>query len=313
MSHELRTPLNAVMGFTHLLRMDEPDRRRQEMLTHVDTASRQLLTMIDDVLDLSRMESGELHLVAAPFNLDGLLAKLVARLEADATAKGLRCHLERDPALPSRLVGDATRIAQLLGQYVDNAVKFSAAGEILLTARQTASFATGIRLRLEVRDQGVGISAEQQQRLFSAFEQLDMSSTRRYGGAGLGLAVCRRLADLMGGKVGVVSAPGEGSLFWFEVTLPAGEPQPPASRVPEPDGSAPGADLQGILAALCELLSEDNLEAASLWREHQEQLSMLLGDQAAIVGQEINAFRFDAALEALRLATGDSLPCSPGG
>jgi signal transduction histidine kinase len=301
MSHELRTPLNAVIGFTHLLRLEASDPHQRDMLAHVDTASQQLLALIDQVLDLSRLESGELSLAAAPFSVDELLDRLFADLQSAAAAKGLACRLERDPALPAWLLGDAQRIGQLLGHYAANAVKFSEQGEVALMASRTAAADGGLRLRLEVRDQGIGIPGEMQARLFRPFEQADMSATRRFGGAGLGLAICKRLADLMGGQVGVASAPGQGSRFWFEVTLPV----PDEAETTAPAGDAvplAAADATAILEQLSLLLAEDDLEAAALWREHGAQLRPLLGDQAEAVHQAIAGFRFDAALAAVRRA-----------
>lgn len=302
MSHELRTPLNAVIGFTHLLRLDDADGHHQEMLEHIDVASQQLLTMIDEVLDLSRLESGELVLVPTDFVLDDLLGTLFASLDAAASPKGLGCRLERDPALPARLHGDPQRIGQLVGHYIANAVKFSEQGEIVLRAALVGRTATGACLRLEVRDQGVGISGEQQAKLFHPFEQLDMSATRRFGGAGLGLAVCRRLADLMGGRLGVDSAPGRGSRFWFEATLPVGE-SVESLTAPADAGLSEDSDAAaGILERFTQLLAEDDMEAAALWREHTALLRAVLGDQAAAVEQEIGAFRFNTALAAVRRA-----------
>lgn len=301
MSHELRTPLNAVIGFTHLLRLEARDPHQRDMLEHVDVASQQLLAMIDQVLDLSRLESGELHLVSAPFSLDELLGRLLANLQAAAAAKNLACRLERDPALPAWLLGDAQRIAQLLGHYTANAVKFSERGEIVLEAVRAGTAEGGVRLRLEVHDQGIGITGEMQARLFRPFEQADMSATRRFGGAGLGLAICKRLAELMGGEVGVASAPGQGSRFWFEVTLPV----PDEAETTATAGTVmplTAADAAGILEQLSLLLAEDNMEAAALWREHGAELRPLLGDWAEPVGEAIAGFRFDAALAAVRRA-----------
>jgi signal transduction histidine kinase len=302
MSHELRTPLNAVIGFTHLLRMDDADGHHQEMLEHIDVASQQLLAMIDEVLDLSRLESGELVLAPVDFDLDDLLGALFASLDAAAAPKGLGCRLERDPALPDRLHGDPQRIGQLLGHYIANAVKFSERGEIVLRALLVDRSASDVCLRLEVRDQGVGISGEHQARLFRPFEQADMSATRRFAGAGLGLAVCRRLAELMGGEVGVDSAPDRGSRFWFQATLPVGAAGDGPAALLDTGPGTDGDAAAGILERFSQLLAEDDMEAAALWREHTALLRGVLGDQAAEVEQEVGAFRFNTALAAVRRA-----------
>lgn len=222
-SHEMRTPLNAVTGNTFLLRRQSTDPHQRDLLERIDTASRQLLEMIDKVLDISRLEKQEITLHPQHFKLEAFLAELAETLRRVAETKGagLATRVECEPGLPENLYGDTRRIAQLLGCYIDNAVKFSEQGEIVLGVRRVAVSPHGTRLRFELRDQGPGIPEQEQAGLFQLFEQADMSTTRRFGGAGTGLVMCRQLAKLMGGTVGVASTPGAGSCFWFEVSLPA--------------------------------------------------------------------------------------------
>lgn len=220
-SHEMRTPLNAVNGNVFLLRRQTTDAHQHALLDRIDAASRQLLGMIDKVLDISRLEKQEVALHPRNFKLEVFLAELAETLRRAAAAKGLATRVEREPGLPESLQGDTRHIAQLLGVYIDNAVKFSEQGEIVLGVKPVDSSPHGSRLRFEVRDQGIGIPEQEQAGLFQLFEQADMSTTRRFGGAGTGLVLCRQLAKLMGGTVGVTSTSGAGSCFWFEVSLPA--------------------------------------------------------------------------------------------
>lgn len=302
MSHELRTPLNTITGFAHLLRRETDRAEHRQMLDSIEAASGRLVEMIEEMLDFSRLD-GEVSLDSADFSLDELLGGLFAALEKAANRKGIRCRLERDARLPAWLHGDPRRIGQLVGCFVGNAVKFSERGEIVLRAVRLGGDDSDVQLRFEVEDQGLGISAEQHAQLFQPFQQGDMSSTRKFGGTGLGLALCKRLAELMGGDVGVSSVLGEGSRFWFAVTLPVAtsrETRPAAASTGVGATPADTASAADLLARLETLLVQDDMDAAILWREHAELLRPLLGDQSASVEREIRAFRFDGALAALR-------------
>lgn len=308
-SHEMRTPLNAVSGTLFLLRREATDARQKELLDRVENSSRQLLSLIDSVIDLARLESGKFELQIRNFSLDTLLADVFQNLRYTAVAKSLGARLERDPLLPASLRGDDERIAQLLGQYIENAVKFSARGEIVLAARRMAGVPGEVRVRFEVRDQGIGISPEQQPRLFKLFEQGDMSRTRQHGGTGVGLALCKRLAEVMGGTVGVASVPDSGSVFWFEVGLSPTH-LPAATDLTQRAVGSPAkreqpldtASTHDLLARLDELLARDDLGASVLWRENAESLRAALGELAQPIEAEIAAFRFDVALALLRRA-----------
>ena len=308
MGHELRTPLNAIVGFTHLLGKSDVEASRQALLDGVATASDRLMEVIDKVLEFSRSESGEISVALADFSLDELLDKLFMLLQRDCGNKGLTCRLERDPGLPEWLYGDARHIDQLVGYFASNAVKFSERGEIVLRAVAVDAGTEGQRIRFEIVDQGIGIDAGQQGKLFQAFWQLDISTTRRAGGVGVGLALCKRLAELMGGEVGVISTLGRGSCFWFEVILPQGSAQErahvspgPTAFVP-PDPAVATDQTPMLLTRLEALLVQDDVEATFLWRKHADLLRQALRGHGAAVEREISAFHFDIALAILRQA-----------
>ena len=220
MSHELRTPMNAILGMVALAVRRGGDERLLDQLGKIDRASRHLLGIINDILDLSKIESGRFVLAHTAFRLGEVLDNLHGVLAHAAEEKGLQLRLETAPALAVRQVeGDAQYLSQIWMNFAGNAIKFSTQGEIVLRLELLAEDESGLLLRGEVRDQGIGIAPEVLPRLFSAFEQADNSLARKYGGTGLGLAISRRLAQMMGGDVGVESRPGEGSCFWFTVRL----------------------------------------------------------------------------------------------
>jgi len=269
MSHEIRTPMNAIMGMTHLLQRDATDAVARHRLRTVDEAARHLLGLIDDVLDLSKIESGKLTLEHIDFSLDDLLARTCELVAGRAADKGLALVMDND-APGAWLRGDPTRLSQALLNLLGNAVKFTERGSVTLRCRLGAGEAAGAaprrRLELAVVDTGIGIAPERLRQIFNAFEQADSSTTRRYGGTGLGLAITRHLAELMGGEVGAVSEAGVGSTFHFSAWLQPAAAPPPGEAAPAATaaaGTAPAAtDAE---AALCRahagarvLLAEDN-------------------------------------------------------
>ena len=220
MSHELRTPMNAIMGMTTMVlrRAEEPELRSQ--LDKINTASRHLLAVINDILDLSKIEADCLTLELRNFNLGDVLESLTNLIGQEASNKGLKLHMELAPGDASLLLrGDPLRLGQILLNYCANAVKFTDQGSVTVGIRQVEQTENSVLLRFEVTDTGIGIPPDVQPRLFNAFEQADGSMTRKYGGTGLGLAISKRLAKLMGGEVGVDSQPGAGSTFWFTARL----------------------------------------------------------------------------------------------
>ncbi|MBI4755750.1 MAG: PAS domain S-box protein [Betaproteobacteria bacterium] len=218
MSHEIRTPMNAILGLSHLLARRLADPAERDKLDKIAEAANHLLSVINNILDISKIEAGRLTLDEADFSPAALLDQVASLIAGKARAKGLELVTDCD-GLPPALHGDATRLRQSLLNYAGNAVKFTHKGRITLLARTLEETATGMRVRFEVRDTGIGIAAHALERLFTAFEQADNSTTRRYGGTGLGLAITRRLAELMDGEVGAESRPGEGSIFWFTARL----------------------------------------------------------------------------------------------
>ncbi len=218
MSHEIRTPMNAILGMSYLLRRDGVTAAQAERLGRIDNATQHLLTLISDVLDLSKIEADKLVLEQLPVDVGRLLSEIVDVLAPRAATKGTRLQIEPGD-LPAVLYGDGTRLRQALLNYAANAIKFTDAGTVSLRASVQEASDTDVLVCFEVRDTGIGIAPEALPRLFGAFEQADNSTTRKYGGTGLGLAITRRLAELMGGGVGVDSTPGQGSRFWFTARL----------------------------------------------------------------------------------------------
>ncbi|ACO79098.1 hybrid histidine protein kinase [Azotobacter vinelandii CA] len=248
MSHEIRTPLNAMLGMTQLALKSElspPQRMRIETILR---AGRHLLSIINDILDLSKIDSGKLVLEKTDFELEHLLADVVGMLADKAADKGLPLHVRVADGAPRMLVGDPMRISQILLNYLDNAIKFTQRGEIALEIEVRPDGTEYWLLTGSVRDTGIGMDAQQVANLFQAFRQADASITRRFGGTGLGLAICRRLAESMDGSTGASSTPGAGSTFWFSARLgrsALSEPAPLSMVRPEenagPDGPAPAA------------------------------------------------------------------------
>jgi len=220
MSHELRTPMNAIMGMTSLALRRAEDPRLVDHLTKIDQASQHLLAVINDILDISKIEADHLSLEQVAFTLDEEVAKLRTLFAQKISDKGLAFRVDLAPELGRReFQGDPLRLGQILLNLVGNALKFTEQGAIALRTCLVEEAAATAVLRFEVQDSGIGIAAEDQKRLFMAFEQADGSMTRKYGGTGLGLAISKRLVSLMGGEIGVTSRQGAGSTFWFTVRL----------------------------------------------------------------------------------------------
>ncbi|MFC6857077.1 response regulator [Marivibrio halodurans] len=216
MSHEIRTPLNAIIGVTHLLRTTDLTERQAGFTEKIRTASRSLLAIVNDILDSSKIEAGKLEIEHIPFDIEKVLQDVTAVVAQRAAAKNLEFLQEVGSDVPHSLIGDPLRVSQILTNYANNAVKFTESGEVVVSVRVLSQDDTRVRLRMAVRDTGIGIADDQQSKLFQSFQQADATTTRRFGGTGLGLSITKRLAELMGGDVGVESREGEGSTFWFE-------------------------------------------------------------------------------------------------
>jgi len=221
MSHEIRTPMNAILGLTHLLRGEGLNPKQAQRLVKIESASQHLLSIINDILDLSKIEAGRIQLEHRDFQLYDILDHVQSLTFEQAAAKNLSIAIEAD-AVPIWLRGDPTRIRQALLNYVSNAVKFTDRGRIVLRAKVLEDDGHRLRLRFEVEDSGIGIAPEKLPILFQAFEQADLSTTRKFGGTGLGLAITRHLAKLMGGETGASSCLGVGSIFWLTVCVEHG-------------------------------------------------------------------------------------------
>ena len=219
MSHEIRTPLNAIIGMSHLALQGAIEPKQLNYLSKIDGAARTLLGIVNDVLDVSKIEAGKLVMETAAFSLQDVLDNLTLLIGHRVQEKGLELLFQVDPAIPDELIGDPLRLGQIFTNYCANAVKFTERGEILVAADLLERREDAVFVRFSVRDTGIGMEPEQMRRMFQAFEQADSSTTRRYGGTGLGLTIAKHLADMMGGDVGVESTPGKGSTFWFTARL----------------------------------------------------------------------------------------------
>jgi len=223
MSHEIRTPLNAIIGFAHLLQKSELSARQAEHVKRLRASGDMLLQLINDILDFSKIEAGRMPIEKAPFVLDAVLDNLSGMVAARAREKGLELHFVLESDVPQHLVGDSLRLTQVLVNLLSNAIKFTETGQILVFVSVATRTDANVRLEIAVQDTGIGISPEQQGRLFRAFAQADSSMTRKYGGTGLGLTICEKLVVLMGGRISLASEPGVGSTFLFDVPLGIGQ------------------------------------------------------------------------------------------
>jgi PAS domain S-box-containing protein len=240
MSHEIRTPLNAIVGLNYLMRRDGVTPEQAARLDKIDGASKHLLSLVNDILDLSKIEAGQIQIETSNFHLSAVLDAVASIIAESALAKALTIETDAN-AVPLWLRGDPTRLRQALLNYAGNAVKFTESGSVAVRAKLVEDRGDDLLVRFSVEDTGIGIAAESIPRLFQAFEQADASITRRFGGTGLGLAITKRLTELMGGDCGVESKPGVGSTFWFTARLQRGHGIMPATD------SKPAAAAEALL------------------------------------------------------------------
>ncbi len=265
MSHEIRTPMNAIMGFAGLALKTELTKKQRDYLSKIDTSGRALLGLINDILDFSKIEAGKLEMEATDFRLDEVMNNIATMVSNQAARKGVELLNAVAPDVPLALVGDPLRLGQVLLNLANNAVKFTEHGHVLLRAELVEKSESRCCVRFSVKDTGIGMTADQVGRLFTAFTQADTSTTRKYGGSGLGLTISQRLVEMMGGSIAVESEPGAGSTFSFTVGFPRGSAEREARLTPR-DG------LQGLRA----LVVDDNEMAREVLQEQLEPFGIVV-------------------------------------
>jgi signal transduction histidine kinase/CheY-like chemotaxis protein len=284
MSHEIRTPMNGIVGMAYLLRRDGVTREQAKRLDTIDTSAQHLLAVINDILDISKIEAGKFELDETPVCISELVANVASILTERVRAKNLALVIETGP-LPPNLVGDATRLQQALLNYATNAIKFTERGSVTLRTSLQDESVDSVLVRFEVEDTGIGIQPEVISRLFNAFEQADNSITRKYGGTGLGLAITRRLAELMGGEAGGSSTPDLGSTFWLTARMKKQERRT-AARLQQADLAVAEAELRRRYSGSRVLVVDDepiNLEIARIQLEFTGLLIDVAHDGAEAV------------------------------
>ncbi|MEL6675837.1 MAG: ATP-binding protein [Bacteroidota bacterium] len=257
MSHEIRTPMNAVIGLTNLLLESEPREDQQEYLNTIQFSGNNLLVIINDILDFNKMEAGKVELESIPFSIQEMANSIYQALIPKAKAKGLDLTIEIDAQVPPRLMGDPVRMSQILTNLINNAVKFTLEGSVRFIMREERRDEKDITLYFGVEDTGIGIPADKLEHIFESFSQSNSNTTRKFGGTGLGLAISRELVHIYGGKLSVKSTLGEGSTFYFTLTLPLCQPEEQAGVAQKNPLRLPQTTFTGLEGSKA-LLVEDN-------------------------------------------------------
>jgi len=261
MSHEIRTPMNSIIGMAHLALKSVNDPKQRDYLEKIFHSGRHLLGIINDILDFSKIEAGKMELEVLDFSLDALFDNVVSQLGESAAARGLVLEVVVAEGMPCQLRGDPLRLEQVLLNFTSNAIKFSEQGTVQIRASLQGSCEDGLEVRFAVSDQGIGMTPDQLEQLFQSFHQADTSTTRRYGGTGLGLVISKQLAELMGGTVGVDSRAGAGSTFWFTARLAC------ASSLLQHRDDMVQAEVLDSIRGSAILLVEDNVFSQQVGRE----------------------------------------------